>query len=85
MAGKVVDGWLNYFAVPNSYRYLGAICQLRKAAMAQKSTPPSQKDRTTWADIAALTAAHWPRLEIRHPWPDRRLAVSPTQGRSRMP
>ena len=83
--GKVVDGWLNYFAVPNSYRYLERFANCVRRLWFRSLRRRSQKDRTTWADIAALTAAHWPRLEIRHPWPDRRLAVSPTQGRSRMP
>ena len=83
--GKVVDGWLNYFAVPNSYRYLERFANCVRRLWLRSLRRRSQKDRTTWADIAALTAAHWPRLEIRHPWPDRRLAVSPTQGRSRMP
>lgn len=30
----------------------------------------SQKDRSKWADITHLVASHWPKLEIRHPWPD---------------
>ena len=72
-------------AVPNSYRYLERFANCVRRQWLRSLRRRSQKDRTTWADIAALTAAHWPRLEIRHPWPDRRLAVSPTQGRSRMP
>ena len=48
----------------------------------------SQKDRFKWTSIARLTARHWPKLAIRHPRPDQRLAVSATaganRGRSRM-
>ena len=83
--GKVVDGWLNYYAVPTSYRYLERFANRLKRLWLRSLRRRSQKDRTTWADIATLTATHWPRLEIRHPWPDHRLAVSATQGRSRMP
>ena len=62
--GKVVDGWLNYFAVPNSYRYLERFANCVRRLWLRSLRRRSQKDRTTWADIAALTAAHWPRLEV---------------------
>ena len=87
--GRVVDGWLNYFAVPNSSRF-----QERFVARLTRMWLPilrsrSQKDRTTWASIRALKARYWPKLTTRHPWPDQRFAVSAetgaTQGRSRMP
>ena len=46
-----------------------------------------QKDRFEWSSIGL--AERWPKVEIRHPWPEQRLAVSAlpgaTQGRSRMP
>ncbi len=87
--GKVLDGWLNYYAVPNSYRYLDRFTIRLKRLWLRTLRLRSQKDRTTWADITALTKTHWPKLEIRHPWPDQRFAVSAmrggTQGRSRMP
>ena len=56
--GKVVDGWLNYFAVPNSYRYLERFANCVRRLWLRSLRRRSQKDRTTWADIAALTAAH---------------------------
>ncbi len=87
--GKVVDGWLNYFAVPTAYRYLERFVLRLKRMWLLVLRRRSQKDHSTWADIARLTAQHWPRLVIRHPWPDRRFAVragvGATQGRSRMP
>ena len=87
--GKVLDGWLNFYAVPNSYRYLDRFATRLKRLWLRTLRLRSQKDRTTWADITALTKTYWPRLEIRHPWPDQRFAVSAmrggTQGRSRMP
>ena len=87
--GKVVDGWLNYFAVPTSYRYLHRFVVRLERLWLRSLRRRSQMDRSTWARVAKLTAKHWPKLEIRHPWPDQRFAVSATvgatQGRSRMP
>jgi len=87
--GKVLDGWLNYYAVPTSYRYLYRFATRLKRLWLRTLRRRSQKDRSNWADIARYVVAHWPRLEIRHPWPDKRFAVSAmrgaTQGRSRMP
>ena len=87
--GKVVDGWLNYYAVPTSFRYLRRFVARLAALWLRMLRRRSQRDRSGRARIAHLRATHWPKLEIRHPWPDRRLAVSApggaTQGRSRMP
>ena len=88
--GRVVDGWLNYYAVPTSFRYLRRFVSRLKYLWLRILRHRSQKDRSGWARVARLTANHWPRLEIRHPWPDRRFAVSAaggsaTRGRSRMP
>ena len=87
--GQVVDGWLNYFAVPNSYRFLERFVVRLTRIWLQILRRRSQKDRTTRASIATLKARYWPKLTIRHPWPDQRFAVSvnagATQGRSRMP
>ena len=87
--GKVVDGWLNYYAVPTSSRFLCRFLLRLKRLWLSILRRRSQKDHFTWASIARVTARHWPKLEIRHPWPDQRLAVSATggatRGRSRMP
>ena len=87
--GKVLDGWLNYYAVPKSHRYLHRFVLRLKRMWLLILRRRSQKDRFKWASIAQLTARHWPKLKIRHPWPNQRFAVSAvtgaTQGRSRMP
>ena len=87
--GKVLNGWLNYFAVPTSYRYLYRFVDRLKRTWLKVLRRRSQKDHFSWARLAKLAERHWPKLEIRHPWPDQRLAVSAlrgaTQGRSRMP
>ena len=76
--GKVVDGWLNYYAVPTSSRYIQRFLVRLKRVWLAIIRRRSQKDRFTWADIDKLKARHWPKLGIRHPWPDQRLAVSST-------
>ena len=88
--GKVVDGWLNYFAVPTSFRYLYRFVLRLKHLWLRMLRHRSQRDRSGWARVAKLTATHWPKLDIRHPWPDQRFVVNApqrgaTQGRSRMP
>ena len=87
--GQVVDGWLNYFAVPTSYRFLERFVVRLTHIWVQILRRRSQKDRTTWASIPPLKARYWPKLTIRHPWPNQRFIVSATasatQGRSRMP
>ena len=74
--GKVVDGWLNYYAVPTSILYLNRFIVRLKRMWLSIMRRRSQKDRFSWGHIARLTARHWPKLEIRHPWPSQRLAVS---------
>ena len=79
--GRVINGWLNYYAVPGSSRYLQRFIYQSKRLLMHALRRRSQKDRTEWRDIELLAAAHWPKVRIRHPWPDQRLVVR-TQGRS---
>ena len=78
--GRVVDGWLNYFAVPTSSRFLQRFVARLTRSWLQILRYRSQKDRTTWASIEKLKKRYWPKLTIRHPWPDQRLAVSAHGG-----
>ena len=87
--GKVVDGWLDYFSVPTSFRYLRQFVTRIMWLWLRALRRRSQKDCYTWARLTNLVSTYWPKLNIRHPWPNQRLAVSAmrgaTQGRSRMP
>ena len=74
--GKVVDGWLNYYAVPASYRHLYRFLFRLKRVWLDIIRRRSQKDRFARDNIDRLIARHWPKLEIRHPWPDQRFAVN---------
>ena len=85
--GQVLNGWLNYYAVPTSFPYLKRCYVRLQRIWIRVLRRRSQKDRTKWEFMGTLTTAYWPKLGIRHPWPDARMAVkrdSATQGRSRM-
>ena len=87
--GRVVEGWLNYYAVPTSTRYLRRFVERLKRLWLKVLRRRSQKDRYSLDRIKAISKQYWPKLETRHPWPDQRYAVNAshgaTQGRSRMP
>ena len=85
--GQVLNGWLNYYAVPTSFSYLQRCYERLRWIWMRVLRRRSQKDRTSWEDMQKLTATYWPKLTIRHPWPDARLTVTragATRGRSRM-
>ena len=85
--GRVLNGWLNYYAVPTSFIFLHRFQHRLKRLWHSVLRRRSQKDRTSWERIDALIAEHWPKIRIRHPWPNRRINVkraSATRGRSRV-
>ena len=82
--GRVLRGWLGYYAVPTSYRSLQRFANDLRRLWLHTLRQRSQRDRFTWERLAALARDHWPRVSILHPWPTERFAVR-TQGRSRMP
>ena len=83
--GKVVNGWLNYYAVPTSFCYLRCFVARLERLWLRKLRRRSQKDRYKWVSVATPTARYWPKLEIRHPWPSQRFAVNSPQGKSLVP
>ena len=82
--GQVLNGWLNYFAVPTSFRTLQRFVHQLKRLWLSTLRRRSQKDRHSWDKLERIIATCWPKLKIRHPWPDRRFAVKSTQGKSRV-
>ena len=81
--GRVVGGWLRYYAVPTSFRSLNRFVLRLMRMWLRALRQRSQKDRFTWNRVGRLAAAFWPPLRILHPWPTTRFAVK-TRGRSRM-
>ena len=73
--GRVCVGWLNYFAVPGSDRYIRAFRRRLQRLWMRALRRRSQRDRFDWKRLERMTEIMWPRASIRHPWPDRRFAV----------
>ena len=76
MAGRVVRGWLNYYAVPTSFRALKQFVWRLRRIWLRVLRRRSQKDRCTWAWLLAISNRLWPKLRIIHPWPTIRFAVN---------
>ena len=74
--GRVLNGWLNYFAVPTSLRYLRRFASHVLRLWMRAINRRSQKGGYSWEAMNRLAATYWPRLGIRHPWPDRRMLVN---------
>ena len=76
-AGKVVNGWLNYYAVPTSSRALGGFVRRLECIWLKTLRRRSQRTPTTIAAVARrLAALYWPPVRVRHPWPAVRFAVN---------
>ena len=58
--GRVVNGWLNYYAVPTSARALRGFARRLLWIWLRTLRGRSQKDRTTIAGVARLAALYWP-------------------------
>ena len=72
--GRVLRGWLGYYAVPTSYRSLQRFANDLRRLWLHALRQRSQRDRFTWERLAALARDHWPRVSILHPWPTERFA-----------
>ena len=73
--GRVVDGWLNYYAVPTAFPCLERVVRALQKTWMKVLRQRSQRDRFSWRRLMALVAAYWPKPRIRHPWPNLRFAV----------
>ncbi len=73
--GRVVNGWLNYYAVPTSARFLRSFTYILKRIWLKALRRRSQRDRFSWQRLQALVDRYWPKPWIRHPWPGQRFDV----------
>ena len=74
--GRVCEGWLNYFAVPGSGRFIRAFHRRLQRRWMRALRRRSQRARFSWKRLERMTEFLWPRASIRHPWPDQRFAVN---------
>ena len=73
--GRVYNGWLNYYAVPGSGRYIRAFRRRLQRLWMRALRRRSQRSHFSWTRLERMTELLWPRASIRHPWPDQRFAV----------
>jgi group II intron reverse transcriptase/maturase len=72
---SVVQGWLNYYAVPGNSHRLGQFLDQVRRNWLTTLRRRSQKgqDRWTWARMDRYAAQHLPRKRILHPHPNKRF------------
>ena len=72
---RVVQGHLNYFAVPgNSYKLLAFLREVQKIwykALKRRS----QRNRLNWSKFSRFVKVVLPKVKILHPWPEQRFDV----------
>jgi group II intron reverse transcriptase/maturase len=78
---SVVRGWLQYYAVPRTYRWLRSFRQHVMWLWWWTLRRRGDKRKLSWARLYRLAARWLPVPRILHPYPAQRLAVR-TQGRS---
>ncbi|RKX37728.1 MAG: group II intron reverse transcriptase/maturase [Verrucomicrobia bacterium] len=78
---SVVGGWLRYYAVPRSFRWLQSFRNRVMRLWWWNLRRRGDKRKTTWSQIYRLSARWLPLPRIIHPYPEQRLSVK-TQSRS---
>ena len=73
--GKILNGWLRYYAVPTSSPSLRRFAFRLRRMWLRVLRRRSQTDRTKLDKLGRVAAAFWPPLQILHPWPEQRFAV----------
>jgi len=73
----VVQGWLNYYAVPGTSHSIGRFVSEVTRLWLQVLRRRSQRGRRgwTWARMQRLARRHLPRPHIIHPYPEKRFRV----------
>ena len=74
--GRVMQGWLGYYAVPTSTRTLSRFRIELMRAWRWTLRRRSQQAYLTWRRIVALSDRYIPPARILHPWPETRFAVN---------
>ena len=73
--GRVVQGFMNYHAVPTNIR---AVVGFRKAMLRlwrRTLRRRSDRDKTPWDRFRQLAEPYLPKAQVLHPWPEQRFAV----------
>ena len=72
---RVVQGWLNYHAVPSNSHRMGRFVDevTRLWLKVFRSRSQRGRSRWTWARMQRLARRHLPRPRIIHPYPNQRF------------
>jgi RNA-directed DNA polymerase len=72
---RVVQGWLNYHAVPSNSNRIGRFVDevTRHWLRVIRRRSQRGKSRWTWARMPRLGRKHLPRPHIIHPYPEQRF------------
>jgi len=73
---SVIVGWYRYYAVPNTYRYLGKFRRHVAWLWLRALRRRSQKSRMTWNRMYRLMTIWLPQPRIMHPYPQARLQAA---------
>ena len=75
--GKVLGGWLNYYAVPGASWWLKKFKhRLTRTWMKSIRRRSQRASRFSWKRLSRMVCLLWPKTNIRHPWPTQRFAVN---------
>lgn len=77
---SVLQGWLNYHAVPGNMPQLQQFRQALGRLWLQQLRRRSQRTTWTWERILRLMARHFPTLRILHPYPGERFRARLNAG-----
>ncbi len=78
--GRVINGWLNYYAVPGTSRALKAFVRAVRHMFLRALRRRSQKDRYQWSALDRLIGFHWPKPTIRRRGRPSALPSTPKAG-----
>ncbi len=74
---SVVQGWLNYYAVPGNSRRLSQFVDevIKHWLRTLQRRRQTGRDRWTWSRMKRIADRYLPRPRILHPYPDARFRV----------
>lgn len=78
---RVVQGWLNYHAVPGNSNRIGRfVDEVTRLWLAVIRSRSQRGRKWTWERMHRLVRTHLPRPRIVHPYPDQRFRARPKVG-----
>ncbi len=70
---RVLQGHLNYFAVPGNCRKVCALLKAVRKIWYKALKRRSQRNRLNWSKFGRFLDAVLPKVKVLHPWPERRF------------